>query len=62
MAGGALGGVFGAALRLVHGYSEDWIKTPFYDNNMVSQSISTLMFVGLCAYVWFGSTRHKETK
>ena len=32
MAGGALGGVLGAACRLIPGYNEDWIKTPFYGN------------------------------
>ena len=32
MAGGALGGVFGAALRLLPGYTEDWLRSPFYDN------------------------------
>ena len=32
MAGGALGGVFGAALRLIPGYREELIKTPFYNN------------------------------
>ena len=37
MAGGALGGVFGAALRLLPGYREDWIKTPFYANEPISQ-------------------------
>ncbi len=57
MAGGALGGVFGAALRLVPGYTEDWIKTPFYDNAPVSQTVSALLFVGLCLYIWWGSTR-----
>ena len=31
MAGGALGGVLGAALRLIPSYSEEWVKTPFYD-------------------------------
>ncbi len=60
MAGGALGGVFGAALRLLPGYSEDWIKTPFYDNDAVAQSISALLFVGLCVYVWWGSQRNQE--
>ena len=34
MAGGALGGVFGAACRLIPGYSEDWIQTPFYGNEV----------------------------
>lgn len=57
MAGGALGGVLGAALRLIPGYREDLIKTPFYSNEPVSQSVSALLFVGLCLYVWFGSLR-----
>jgi uncharacterized oligopeptide transporter (OPT) family protein len=57
MAGGALGGVFGAALRLIPRYREDLIKTPFYSNNAVSQTVSALLFVGLCLYVWFGSVR-----
>ncbi len=60
MAGGALGGVFGAALRLLPGYSEDWIKTPFYDNDAVSQTISALLFVGLCGYVWWGSQQRNR--
>ena len=55
MAGGALGGVLGAALRLIPGYREDLIKTPFYSNEAVSQTVSALLFVGLCLYVWFGS-------
>ncbi|MFO0582509.1 MAG: oligopeptide transporter, OPT family [Anaeromyxobacter sp.] len=57
MAGGALGGVFGAALRLVPGFEESWVKTPFYDDDAVSQIVSTLAFVGLCAYLWIASTR-----
>jgi putative OPT family oligopeptide transporter len=57
MAGGALGGVLGAAMRLIPGYREDLIKTPFYSNEPVSQSVSALLFVGLCLYVWFGSVR-----
>ncbi|MCE5310673.1 MAG: oligopeptide transporter, OPT family [Acidobacteriales bacterium] len=57
MAGGALGGVFGAALRLVPGYAESWIKTPFYDNDSVSQLVSAALFIGLCAYVWYGAQR-----
>jgi putative OPT family oligopeptide transporter len=61
MAGGALGGVFGAACRLFQGYSEDWVRTPFYGNEVASQSISAALFVGLCVYLWFGSMRHKET-
>lgn len=57
MAGGALGGVFGAALRLLPWYAEDRIKTPFYDNNTVSQLVSIVLFIGLCLYIWIDSTR-----
>jgi hypothetical protein len=45
----------GAAFRMVPGYREDLIKTPFYANEAVSQTVSALLFVGLCLYVWFGS-------
>ncbi|MFA6003628.1 MAG: oligopeptide transporter, OPT family [Elusimicrobiota bacterium] len=57
MAGGALGGVLGAALRLVPGFAEDWIRMPFYGNDAVSQTVSLLGFLGLCMYVWFGAQR-----
>jgi len=60
MAGGALGGVLGAALRLLPRYREDLIKTPFYSNDPVSQSISALLFVALCLYVWFGSLKKEK--
>jgi putative OPT family oligopeptide transporter len=60
MAGGALGGVLGAAFRLFPKFSEDWVKTPFYDNEVVSQIVSTLFFAGFCAYLWLRSVRHKE--
>ncbi len=55
MAGGALGGVFGAALRLFPWYREDLVHTPFYGHEAISQSVSALLFVALCIYVWFGS-------
>jgi hypothetical protein len=57
MAGGALGGVFGAALRLFPWYAEDKIKTPFYDNLPISETVSALLFVGLCLYIWYESQR-----
>jgi len=57
MAGGALGGVFGAGLRLFPWYAEDKIKLPFYDNDQVSQLVSIAGFVALCAYQWFGSMK-----
>jgi putative OPT family oligopeptide transporter len=57
MAGGALGGVLGAALRLVPGFRENLIQTPFYAIDPISQSVSALLFIGLCAYVWRGSIK-----
>ena len=60
MAGGALGGVFGAACRLIPGYNEDWIQTPFYSHEMASQTVSTVLFVGLCVYFWWRSAGHGE--
>ena len=60
MAGGALGGVLGAALRLIPGFREDLFMTPFYSYDPVSQSVSALLFVGLCLYVWFGSLRKER--
>jgi putative OPT family oligopeptide transporter len=62
MAGGALGGVFGAAFRLFPNfYSEDAIKTPFFDNEPVSQIVSGVLFLSLCAYVWWGSVRKNRS-
>ena len=60
MAGGALGGVIGAALRVLPHFKEEWIQTPFYDNIPLSQSISALFFVGLCLYVWFTSLKKEK--
>ncbi len=60
MAGGALGGVFGASLRLLHSYRESLIKTPFYDHDAVSQLVSAALFAALCGYVWFRSVRRKQ--
>jgi putative OPT family oligopeptide transporter len=57
MAGGALGGVLGAAFRLLPRFSEDWVRTPFYSDEPISQTVSALLFIGLCAYVWIGSMR-----
>jgi putative OPT family oligopeptide transporter len=57
MAGGALGGVFGAACRLIPHFDEGWVQTPFYGNELISQSVSALLFVALCGYVWFRSLR-----
>ena len=60
MAGGALGGVFGAGLRLFGWYREDLIKLPFYDNDPVSQIVSAVGFIGLCLYQWLGATKKEN--
>jgi putative OPT family oligopeptide transporter len=60
LAGGALGGVFGAALRMVPGYREDWIKLPFYDTESTSQLVSLVAFGALCAYLWFASVKRDQ--
>jgi hypothetical protein len=41
-------------------YNEDRIRTPFYDFDPVSQTISALAFVGLCVYLWLGATRRAK--
>lgn len=57
MAGGALGGVFGAGLRLFPWYKESLIETPFFANAGISQIVSLVLFAGLCAYMWYGSLK-----
>jgi putative OPT family oligopeptide transporter len=61
MAGGALGGVFGAACHLIPGYSEGWLTSPFYKNEAISQSVSAALFIGLCVYLWKASTAKAKT-
>ena len=53
MAGGALGGVVGAGLRLIPGFRENLIQTPFYNFDLISQPVSAVLFASLCLYVWF---------
>jgi putative OPT family oligopeptide transporter len=60
MAGGALGGVIGAGLRLAPWYSEELVKTPFYDWNGVSQMVSIVGFSLFCVYLWWQATRKAE--
>ena len=62
MAGGALGGVFGAAMRLIPSYSESWIKTPFFDNDPVAQLVSAALFLALCIYLWVGAVRRSKAE
>jgi len=62
MAGGALGGMTGAALRLIPSFSEEWVKTPFYANEAVSQSLSLAFFVAACVYLWLDANRSRGLK
>jgi hypothetical protein len=61
LAGGALGGVFGAALRMIPGFSEDWVKLPFYDHAAISQTVSLVAFAALGAYLWFASVKREPS-
>jgi putative OPT family oligopeptide transporter len=56
------GGVLGAALRLFPRFRENLITTPFYSYEPVSQSVSALLFIGLCMYVWFGAMKTQKEK
>jgi len=55
-----LGGVFGASFRLLPGFTEDWLRAPFYANDAVSQFVSAALFIGLICYVWWAAVRKKE--
>ena len=62
MAGGALGGMLGAGLRLIPGFSEDLLRIhvlglDVYDVEAVSQTISIVGFVLFCIYLWRRATR-----
>jgi putative OPT family oligopeptide transporter len=57
MAGGALGGVIGAALRLFPWYRENLVRTPFFDMEAVSQLVSVAGFALFCLYLWRKATR-----
>lgn len=62
MAGGALGGMLGAALRLFSWYAEDRIKTPFFDNEPVSQTVSLVLFSAVCVYLWIVAVGRKTAE
>jgi putative OPT family oligopeptide transporter len=65
MAGGALGGVFGASMRLLPWYQktieQERLRSWFFDNDTVSSLVSITLFVALCIYVWVDSTRKSAT-
>jgi putative OPT family oligopeptide transporter len=57
LAGGALGGVFGSVMRLLPGYAESDVKTPFFDIDPVSQIVSAVGFLAFVVYVWWAAQR-----
>jgi putative OPT family oligopeptide transporter len=57
MAGGALGGVIGAAMRLVPGYREDWIPNPLYSHDAAAQIVSITGFALFVVYTWWAAQR-----
>jgi putative OPT family oligopeptide transporter len=61
MAGGAIGGVFGASLRLTKWYKVEVatnnLRTWFFDNATASQLVSLVLFVSLCIYLWVDATK-----
>jgi putative OPT family oligopeptide transporter len=57
MAGGALGGVAGAGLRMFSWFREDLLATPFYALEAPSQLLSAALFTVLCIYLWVGANR-----
>ena len=60
MAGGALGGVIGAALRVLPTSKKSGFRRRSTRTMPVSQTVSALLFVGLCLYVWFGSLKKEK--
>jgi len=57
-AGGALGGVFGAGVKVFWpGFDEAATALPFYDTDAISQGIAIALFTGLCLYIWLGANR-----
>jgi putative OPT family oligopeptide transporter len=57
MAGGALGGVLGASLRLIPKFKESWVHNPFYENEPISQTLSICGFTALCVYLVWNAKR-----
>jgi putative OPT family oligopeptide transporter len=60
MAGGALGGVLGAAMRLIPGFREDLIPSPVYGVDAAAQIVSIVGFLAFVGYVWWMSQRTRE--
>lgn len=66
LAGGALGGVLGAAMTFIPGYSPTWIQSPFFPSEVngvsvgsetVAQLVSIAGFTALVVYLWVVSQK-----
>ncbi len=62
LAGGALGGVIGAGMRLIPGYDANWIQTPFFPredggSETIAQLVSAAGFIFFVVYLWWQSQR-----
>jgi uncharacterized oligopeptide transporter (OPT) family protein len=57
MAGGALGGVAGAAIKIWNPEIEQVVRVSWFDVDLLSQGSAIVLFVGICAYLWLGANR-----
>ena len=62
MAGGAFGGVFGAALHMFPKFPQEGVRLPIfgfdvYAHETLSQLLSIAGFIGLVLYLWLGANR-----
>ena len=58
MAGGALGGMLGATLRIW--FTEEQLTNPLFASDPVSQWLSTALFVAVCVYLWWDATHRRK--
>jgi putative OPT family oligopeptide transporter len=61
MAGGALGGVFGAAIKIANPEVEQAVRVGWFDVDWLSQGSAILLFTGICVYLWLGANRSDAT-
>jgi uncharacterized oligopeptide transporter (OPT) family protein len=61
MAGGALGGVFGAGIKIWNPQVEEAVRVGWFDVDWLSQGSAILLFTGICVYLWLGANRSDAT-
>jgi len=60
MAGGALGGVAGAVVKITVPTAEEAVRVSWFDVDLLSQGSAILLFSGICLYLWLGANRRTE--